>query len=222
MATFAVYVGSWIGVESERQLRPKPQPWQHQIWAAFSNYIAACGNARSLIHCARPGIEPASLKSQCWVLNLWSPSGNSKTFFFFRAAPVAYGSSQARGQIRVVAAGLHQSHSNAGSTKPRLWPTHNNTLTGSLTHWARPGIKTESSWILVGFVTTEPRWECPKTYFLELKKKKKQYFYKPLTALFHPFRVCPRSRPLFHSRTVTSLSRPFHTPLFPFTLVISE
>ena len=31
----------------------------------------------------------------------------------FRAAPEAYGSSEARGQIRVAAAGLHHSHSNA-------------------------------------------------------------------------------------------------------------
>ena len=40
------------------------------------------------------------------------------TFFFFvfsRAAPVAYGGSQARGLIGATAAGLHQSHSNTGS-----------------------------------------------------------------------------------------------------------
>ena len=38
-------------------------------------------------------------------------------FFFFLsiAAPAAYGSSQARVQIRAAAAGLHHSHSNAGS-----------------------------------------------------------------------------------------------------------
>jgi len=36
-------------------------------------------------------------------------------FFLFRAAPVTYGSSQARGQIRVAAIDLHHSHSNAGS-----------------------------------------------------------------------------------------------------------
>ena len=29
----------------------------------------------------------------------------------------------------------------------------------SLTHWARPGIKPASSWILVGFITTKPLWE---------------------------------------------------------------
>ena len=35
--------------------------------------------------------------------------------FFFRDAPVAYGGSQARGEIEAVAAGLHHSHSNMGS-----------------------------------------------------------------------------------------------------------
>ena len=33
----------------------------------------------------------------------------------FRAAPVAYRSSQARGRIRAVAAGLHHSHSNSST-----------------------------------------------------------------------------------------------------------
>ena len=28
-----------------------------------------------------------------------------------------------------------------------------------LTRWPRPEIESESSWILVGFVTTEPGWE---------------------------------------------------------------
>ena len=43
-------------------------------------------------------------------------------FFFFRATPVAYGSSQARGQIVAAAAGLHFSHRNMGS-EPHLQPT---------------------------------------------------------------------------------------------------
>ena len=30
--------------------------------------------------------------------------------------------------------------------------------TGSLTHRVRPGIKHTSSWILVGFITSEPQW----------------------------------------------------------------
>ena len=55
------------------------------------------------------------------------------TFFFCLfaiswAAPAAYGVSQARGLIRVVATGLCQSHSNAGS-EPRLQPTPQLTAT---------------------------------------------------------------------------------------------
>ena len=42
-------------------------------------------------------------------------------FCLFRAAPVAYGSPQARGQIRAAAASLCHSRSNARS-EPRLWP----------------------------------------------------------------------------------------------------
>ena len=42
--------------------------------------------------------------------------------FIFRVTPVAYGSSQARGRMGATAAGLHHSHSNAGS-KPCLGPT---------------------------------------------------------------------------------------------------
>ena len=40
-------------------------------------------------------------------------------FLLFRASPEEYGGSQARGQIRAIAAGLRHNHSNAGS-KPRL------------------------------------------------------------------------------------------------------
>ena len=59
--------------------------------------------------------------------------------FPFRAAPAAYESSQAGCRVGTAAADLHHSHSNAGS----------------LTNRVRPGIKTASSWILVGFISTE-------------------------------------------------------------------
>ena len=36
--------------------------------------------------------------------------------------------------------------------------------TGSLTHWARPGVEPTSLWILVRFVTAEPWWELPRSY----------------------------------------------------------
>ena len=43
-------------------------------------------------------------------------------FFIFRAAPVAYESSQARGHIVAITAGLHHSHSHSRS-EPHLQPT---------------------------------------------------------------------------------------------------
>ena len=67
-------------------------------------------------------------------------------FVFLGPHPTAYGGSQASGLIGAVADGLHHSHSNAGS----------------LTHGARPGIEPSTSWFLVGFVSTVPRWELLK------------------------------------------------------------
>ena len=49
-------------------------------------------------------------------------------FFLFRAAPTAYGGSQARGRIRAAAAGLPHSHSHVGSELP-LQPTRQLTAT---------------------------------------------------------------------------------------------
>ena len=46
----------------------------------------------------------------------------SFVFVFFRATPEAHGSSQSRGRIKAVAAGLRHSHSNTRS-KPHLLPT---------------------------------------------------------------------------------------------------
>ena len=58
----------------------------------------------------------------------------------FRAAPMAYGGSQARGRIGATAAGLHHGHSHARSS----------------THSARPGIKPATSRFLVGFISATP------------------------------------------------------------------
>ena len=56
--------------------------------------------------------------------NIISCSVGCPFFFFwlFRAPPAACGGSQARGQIRATASGLHHSHSNTGS-EPHPWPT---------------------------------------------------------------------------------------------------
>ena len=95
-------------------------------------------------------------------------------FFFglfcpFRATPMAYGSSQARGWIGVVATGLHQSQSNR-----------------SLTHWARPRIKLATSRFLVGFVYTEPLWELLNGF---LKAGSDKWLYIPRKKTSKCFRV---------------------------------
>ena len=84
----------------------------------------------------------------------------------FRAAPVAYRGSQARGQIRAVVTGLRHSRSNAGS-EPFLWPTPHLMATRSLTHRARPEIKPTSSWILVGFVNPWATMGTPRLEIFE-------------------------------------------------------
>ena len=53
-------------------------------------------------------------------------------FCLFRAAGVTYGSSQARGQIRAVAAGLRYSHSNVGAASATYITAQGNAI--SLTH----------------------------------------------------------------------------------------
>ena len=91
-------------------------------------------------------------------------------FLLFRATPAAYGSFQVRDGIGAAAAGLRHSHSSMGS-KPHLPPTPQLRATGgALIHWARPGIKPTSLWILVGSVTTEPRCELPDSSFIQTFK----------------------------------------------------
>ena len=50
---------------------------------------------------------------------LYLDTDNYLFFFSVKDSPMAYGNSQARGQIGATAAGLHHSHSNAGS-EPHL------------------------------------------------------------------------------------------------------
>ena len=85
-------------------------------------------------------------------------------FFFAGAIPSTHGGSQARGWIGAVA--TSHSHSNAGC-EPHLQPTPHFTATPDpyLTHWAMPGIKPASSWMLVEFVNHWATMETPSGKF---------------------------------------------------------
>ena len=85
---------------------------------------------------------------------------SASSFCLFRALPAAYGKSQARVWIGATAAGLDHRHSNARSESHLRTYTTTHGSTGLLTHWARPGIKPTSSWILAILA----RFMGPATY----------------------------------------------------------
>jgi len=85
-------------------------------------------------------------------------------FCFLGLHLVAYASSQARGRIRAVAAGLH--HSQATGEPSHACDLHHSSWNaGSPAHRARPGIEPPSSWILVGFVSAVPQWNVTSLFW---------------------------------------------------------
>ena len=71
---------------------------------------------------------------------------------------MAYVSFQARGRIRAVAGPTPQPQQHGIRAASSAYTRAHGNI-GSLNHWAKPGIKPSFSWILVGFVTAEPRGE---------------------------------------------------------------
>ena len=135
------------------------QPFFHKRVIAFLG-TGNCLPALTLSSCSARGNEvqdspkriPRNLPKQASTGNLGElPRGRTdylSLLFLFRAAPVAYGSSQARGRIRAVASGLCHNHSNARS-KPHLWTALQlAAMPRSLTCWMRPGIEPTSSRML--------------------------------------------------------------------------
>ena len=102
--------------------------------------------------------------------------------FLFMAAPIAYGSSRARGWIRAAAAGLYHSHSNAGS-ELQLQPTTQlmAMLDPYISHRARPGMESTFSQILVRFVTCQVTMGTPDCIFLKGSNASKLERMKALT-----------------------------------------
>ena len=101
---------------------------------------------------------PKCMKIQAGAWDLLKKKKNPcKWFFFggvfclFRAVPVVYGGSQARGWIRAVAAGLYYATATQDPSTSASYTTARDNA-GSLTHWTRPRMEPTSSWILVRFV----------------------------------------------------------------------
>ena len=140
----------------------RSQPQQRGIRAASATYTTAHGNAGSLTHWERPGIESATLWFSVGFVNHWATTGTPKktylknflffSFFFFFGH--AFGMWKCPGQ------GSNQSCSCRPTPKPQqhqIWAASVTYTTAqgnarSLTHWMRPGIKPVSSWMLVRFV----------------------------------------------------------------------
>ena len=70
-----------------------------------------------LSHCLRPSSHLQDKNVVQWISNIFINKGNFILFFFFcfQGHTKAYGSSQARGQIRAASARLRHSHSNTRS-----------------------------------------------------------------------------------------------------------
>ena len=124
--------------------------WETQVACFLSQFQMVPGVPSHIFN-----TQPSKVDEKDWCLPRIS---KTRTLFIylllFRATPVAYGGSQAGGQIGAAAASFHHSHINAES----------------LTHWKRPGIEHTSSCILVGFFSIVPQLELPpKTRPLEIR-----------------------------------------------------
>ena len=88
------------------------------------------------------------------LIKISGPQFNPLKIRHNNSTPTAYEGSLARDQI----AGLHHSHPTPQPQQREIWAASVTYTTaysnaGSLTHWARPGIKPASSWILFVFVS---------------------------------------------------------------------
>ena len=111
----------WVLAASQHTGSQQISEWIHE-WTNRQMKVARWTGRGNLGHSGL-GTRPRVLKKMMKIVPIL------ETFFFlFRAAPEAYGSSQARGWIGATAANLHHSHCNARS-ELHVWPTAQLTAT---------------------------------------------------------------------------------------------
>ena len=108
-------------------------------------------------------------QKQCRRNHPLAHSFHSFRCFFFRAAPAEYGYSQVGVESELQLPAYATTTSSAGS-EPQLQPR-------SLTHWARPGVRPTSSWILVGFLTHWGTIGTPTFFFFPKERENKSSFW---------------------------------------------
>ena len=87
---FAVFLGSSHGIwrfpgwgsNQSCSRRPTTEPQQRGIWAVSATHSTAHGNTGSLIHWARPGMEPATPWFLVGFVNHWATTGTPTLFTF--------------------------------------------------------------------------------------------------------------------------------------------
>ena len=145
-----------------------PGPGVNLSWSC--NLYHSCSNVRSLTHCPWPGIELSSLPLQRHCFSHCTTVGTPTIFLSFFILGLHSWHIEARrlGVKSELQLPVHHSHSNTGirTTSATYTTAHGNT--GYLTHWVRPGIEATSSWLLVGFVPTEPRQELHSLFFKDI------------------------------------------------------
>ena len=85
--------------------------------------------------------------------------------------PTSYGGSQAKVQTGAAAAATATATVTAMQGLSCVCDLHHNSWQHQILK-ARPGIEPESSWILLGFITTEPQWEYPHPNFCFTEEEK--------------------------------------------------
>ena len=96
---------------------------------------------------------------------IWNVFLKNCFFFLFRATLMAYGSFQAGGLIWSYSCWPRpqlQQHQ-IQATSAAYTTAHRNTR--SLTHWVGSGMEPTSSWMLVGFIITEPKGNSLKYFY---------------------------------------------------------
>ena len=89
---------------------------------------------------------------------MWDFWGVFGLFCLFRATHIGYGGSQDRGLISCSCRPVPEPQQRGIWAASATYTTaHSNA--GSWTHLARPGIKSTTSWFLVGFISAASRWE---------------------------------------------------------------